>query len=238
MLGLPASTVYAASNALYIIVVAAAAICTFVIYQSSAIVLKEEKAEFETYKIQAGKDVAAAYAEGVKAGSEAAEAKAVAAKANARAAEADARAAEANAKAQEASAQAESSRLEIARLTTPRRITDEQKALLVSYLKDAPRSQIVLNLQFLSEGEINLYLESVGNFLVNNGYSLPKEGGINHLMSYKEAGLKFASHDDEASQKLASSLHDAFTKAGIDSRLTSDKNLTPGQIYIYVGRRF
>ena len=100
MLGLPASTVYAASNALYIIVVAAAAICTFVIYQSSAIVLKEEKAEFETYKIQAGKDVAAAYAEGVKAGSEAAEAKAVAAKANARAAEADARAAEANAKAQ------------------------------------------------------------------------------------------------------------------------------------------
>lgn len=102
MLGLPASTVYATSNALYIIAIGVAAICTLIIYQSSAIVLEEERKEFETYKVQAGKDVAAAYAEGVKAGREAGEAKTLAAEAGANAARANERAAVAGQAAEEA----------------------------------------------------------------------------------------------------------------------------------------
>jgi hypothetical protein len=87
MLGIPAETVQAWSNAAYIIAIAIAAVLTFLIYQSSALVVSDKERQLERYKSDAQQQVAAAQ-------TEAELAKSNAALANERAAQLELRAAE------------------------------------------------------------------------------------------------------------------------------------------------
>lgn len=231
MIGLPASTVYAATNSLYIIAVGVAAICTFLIYQSAAIVLAEEKREFETYKVQAGKDVAAAYAEGVKAGREATEAKAAAAEANARAAEAQQRAAE-------ATAQAEAARLEIARLTSPRHLTAEQKSVLIPKLSSLPKGKIIIGFKSFGPAETTDYGQDIWDVLLAAGFEIPHQSNIQHLMNYSGTGLKVVFHSDAPSRQLAESVWTAFTTTGVEMSLEVDESQPTEQAAILIGPRF
>lgn len=87
MLGIPAETVQAWSNAAYIIAIAIAAVLTFLIYQSSALVVADKERQLERYKSDAQTQVAGAQRE-------AEIAKSGAAQANERAAQLELRAAE------------------------------------------------------------------------------------------------------------------------------------------------
>jgi hypothetical protein len=92
MLGLPAESVQAWSNAAYIIAIAVAAALTFIIYQSSSIIVADKDRALEAYKSDAAARIAAAHTEAEQAKASAAEANSEAARANERAAVAISRA--------------------------------------------------------------------------------------------------------------------------------------------------
>ena len=170
MFGLSASTVYAVSNGLYIIAVGAAAICTFLIYQSSAVVLENEKAEFEAYKVKAAAEIA-------QAGAVAASANERAAAAGQAAEEARKEAAQAIREAAQANLVAESERLARASLESrivARRLTPDQSSHLTAALAAINPPLPVIRVITIGDQEAAAYGEDIVKAIAASGIRIER----------------------------------------------------------------
>ena len=220
-----AGQVYAAANAIYIAAAIVAAVCTFAIYFSAKQVVADEQAELTLYKAVVEEKVAAAYGEGVSAGRDAASAKLAASVADQKAAEANER--------------AEAARLEITRLTQPRRVTKSQIDDLEALLNDAPRGLVQIDAG-MANTEARRFAEDIRLMLRRLGYTVSDDPGITNesLFEYEVAGVYTFISSSTIITKHSAQLTAALVKTGLGRGFVIDERFTRQEMLIVVGPRF
>ena len=148
--------------------------------------------------------------------------------------------AEANAQAEAARTEGERLRLQMAKLTSPRRLDDAQKALLTTRLKDAPKGPVIVDAG-VWDGEATDFKKDIEAFLITLGYECldNPRGDRGRSLFYKGSGVRFAVHDNDHVPAYARELAQAMYEAGIvKDQINSPTEVEPGDIWFIVAPRF